>query len=115
MTPEFKHDCERCTFLGTSKTVHTVLVVSAVSEALLAHINGFKSIADLNKALDQRPTEHYDLYFCEQGTPGTPGLPTVIARYGDDGPDYKSGMVAAQVDAELRLALKLARALKLAA
>ena len=32
----------------------------------------------------------YDLYFCKQGT-GT--NPTVIARFGDDGPQYASGMM----------------------
>jgi len=31
--------------------------------------------------------EIYDLYFCEQD-----GLPTVIARYGNDGPEYISGL-----------------------
>ena len=30
----------------------------------------------------------YDLYFCKQG--GI--LPTVIARYGNDGPEYTSGL-----------------------
>ncbi len=29
-----------------------------------------------------------DLYFCTQGRE----LPTVIARFGDDGPDYSSGL-----------------------
>ena len=29
----------------------------------------------------------YDLYYCSQN-----GMPTVIARYGNDGPDYMSGM-----------------------
>lgn len=32
--------------------------------------------------------ERYDLYFCDQGG----GLPTVIARYSSDGPDYISGL-----------------------
>jgi len=32
-------------------------------------------------------SEIYDLYFCEQD-----GLPTIIARYGDDGPEYISGL-----------------------
>ena len=32
--------------------------------------------------------KEFDLYFCEQG--GT--IPTVIARYGDFGGDYYSGM-----------------------
>jgi hypothetical protein len=30
----------------------------------------------------------HDLYWCAQG-----GHPTVIARFGDDGPEYTSGMV----------------------
>jgi hypothetical protein len=34
--------------------------------------------------------EAHDLYHCKQG-----GMPTVIARYGDDGPDYMSGMALA--------------------
>ena len=29
----------------------------------------------------------HDLYYCPQGS-----FPTVIARYGNDGPDYTSGM-----------------------
>lgn len=31
--------------------------------------------------------EEYDLYYCWQG-----GDPTVVCRYGDDGPEYESGM-----------------------
>lgn len=31
--------------------------------------------------------DYYDLYFCPQGT-----IPTVIARFSNDGPDYISGM-----------------------
>lgn len=46
--------------------------------------------------------EGHDLYFCEQG--GL--LPTVIARYGSDGPDYTSGLgwfnIPALVEAERR-------------
>jgi hypothetical protein len=33
----------------------------------------------------------FDLYHCEQGG----AYPTVIARYGDDGPEYQSGLVFA--------------------
>jgi hypothetical protein len=33
----------------------------------------------------------YDLYHCMQGGP-LDGIPTVIARYGHDGPDYLSGI-----------------------
>lgn len=32
--------------------------------------------------------KEYDLYFCEQGVM----MPTVIARFGDNGPDYFSGL-----------------------
>lgn len=32
----------------------------------------------------------YDLYYCEQK--GLEGCSTVIARYGNDGPEYKSGL-----------------------
>lgn len=35
----------------------------------------------------------HDLYYCEQH-----GLPTVIARYGDEGSAYTSGMALADVD-----------------
>ncbi len=47
------------------------------------------------------------LYFCPQ--PGL-SMPTVIARYGDRGPDYKSGLPLADVDPELALARDLAQA-----
>jgi len=111
--PEFVHDCDNCTFLGTSKTVHTVLVTQKVGDAMLSHIqSGFVSIADLHKAIGVRPSIHYDLYFCSKGLPGAK-FPTVIARFGNEGPDYKSGLVAAEHDDELALALKLARGLKL--
>ena len=47
--------------------------------------------------------EEYDLYFCPQN-----GIPTVIARYGDEGSEYTSGLnsstialVEAQVRAEM--------------
>ena len=36
----------------------------------------------------------HDLYFCEQNGFG----PTVVARYGNDGSDYTSGLEGAQVD-----------------
>jgi hypothetical protein len=38
----------------------------------------------------------HDLYFSPQG-----GLPTVIARYGDNGPDYASGMALAEANSIL--------------
>jgi len=46
----------------------------------------------------------YDLYFCPQGT-----LPTVIARYGNEGHEYKSGMAGAEADPDLGEAKRLAK------
>jgi len=40
----------------------------------------------------------HDLYYCDKANP----IPTVIARFGDDGPDYKSGLCFADVDKEIR-------------
>lgn len=37
--------------------------------------------------------EDYDLYFCEQG-----GDPTIVARYGNKGEQYQSGMSFARYD-----------------
>lgn len=37
--------------------------------------------------------EEYDLYFCPQS-----GMPTVIARYGNEGANYMSGLSFAQPD-----------------
>lgn len=47
---------------------------------------------------------HYDLYFC-------PNEPTVIARYGSDGPEYASGLTAARAGSHpaLKRALELAK------
>ena len=33
-------------------------------------------------------SDRYDFYFCDQA-----GVPTVVARYGDDGRDYQSGLL----------------------
>ena len=65
MKPQHTHDCDSCTFLGTSA--------------------------------------NYDLYHC--GQEGS--MPTVIARYGEDG-SYKSGMYFASRDKELGEAKELA-------
>lgn len=43
----------------------------------------------------------HDLYYCSTE-------PTVIARYGSDGPDYKSGMAFVGNDIELTMAYKIA-------
>jgi len=49
-TPQYKHDCDRCIFLGREG--------------------------------------EYDLYFCKDE-------PTIICRYGNDGPEYGSGITFA--------------------
>lgn len=41
----------------------------------------------------------HDLYYCAQSS-----IPTVVARYGSDGPEYKSGLVLADFDEELGVA-----------
>lgn len=63
--PRWRHDCERCTFLGRFN--------------------------------------QFDLYHCGQSN-----FPTVIARFSDEGPDYLSGMVFANVSVPLREAKRLA-------
>jgi hypothetical protein len=110
--PTFTHDCEGCTFLGTVANVQSVLVTDAILDALTKHVDGKLSIADLHSNLGVKPAETFDLYFCMSGTPGHE-WPTVIARYGNDGPDYKSGLFAADTDPELSLAKKLAEKLGL--
>lgn len=55
----YKHDCDKCIYLGPAHD----------------SVDGY----------------FVDLYWC-----GSANMPTVIARYGDDGPDYKSGIGAAK-------------------
>ena len=64
MKPAYKHDCDKCTFLGT------ILV----------------------KDIDETGKEggEVDLYHCDGN------IPTVIARYSSDGPDYSSGILIAE-------------------
>lgn len=53
----------------------------------------------------------HDFYFC----PSPMGMPTVIARYGNEGPEYSSGLeIARQVRAQLDFEYPLAKALTLA-
>lgn len=52
--------------------------------------------------------EGHDLYFDPQG-----GFPTVIARFGPDGPDYKSGMEMATRGTDPHLVEARRRALEL--
>lgn len=66
--PLFDHDCTKCVFLGRC----------AQERPEEEH----KGIAALRFV-------GWDLYFCPQH-----GLPTVIARFGHQGPDYVSGLAA---------------------
>ena len=49
--------------------------------------------------------ENHDLYYCDQGL-----RPTVIARYGNEGWDYRSGMEAVAIDPVLKKAYDRAKA-----
>lgn len=106
--PTFTHDCEECVFLGTVTNARTILVTDEVVAALTAHVEGSASIADLNKALGVKPPEVWDLYVC---TKKAALKASIIARYGNDAPEYKSSpaFYAAGPDPELSLAFKLAR------
>jgi hypothetical protein len=46
----------------------------------------------------------YDLYYCKQEAMGRP---TLIARWGDNGPDYKSGMGFVGYDLEITRAFTI--------
>lgn len=61
--PNFKHDCEKCVFLGE-------------------HSN----YIDSNGKIISK--QICDLYVCPQDGRG----PTVVVRFSDDGADYKSGL-----------------------
>ena len=52
--------------------------------------------------------DKHDLYFCPQG-----GHPTVMARFDNDDPDYKSGLVLAGADPHLHEAYERAKAKRL--
>ena len=53
--------------------------------------------------------KNHDLYHCFQG-----GIrPTVIARYGNDGPDYTSGIVFASVNEHIGEGVRLAKEMNL--
>jgi hypothetical protein len=54
--------------------------------------------------------EKHDFYYCPQGN-----LPTVIARWDNDGPSYTSGLETARmIEGQKRLDHPLVKALKLA-
>lgn len=58
---------------------------------------------DCNKCISLGSFQDHDLYFCKQGS-----LPTVIARFGNNPEDYKSGLIFADIDPELSEAKKRA-------
>ena len=74
-TPMFKHDCSNCVFLGT----------------YAGHVYADN---DNSRVL-------HDLYFCPNIE--NPEFPTVIARYGNKGEEYQSGMTFASADGILPL------------
>ena len=53
--------------------------------------------------------DEYDFYYCHQA-----GLHTVIARYGNSGESYTSGMASALADEQMHPDFPLVKALKLA-
>lgn len=81
-SPQFKHDCDHCVFIGRYN--HEWIVVG-------------RTVIE--------PGQAYDLYFCNQA--GT--IPTVVARFGDEGADYISGLRLADVDPVLKVARKAAQ------
>lgn len=63
---------------------------------------------DCNHCVPLGQYQENDLYYCDQH-----GMPTVIARYGNDGPDYTSGMGFADIDPRLGIARLMAKAMGL--
>ena len=65
---------------------------------------------DCNECIPLGQENDHDLYYCnkEGGMP-----PTLVARFGDAGPDYKSGMELAGHDNEITRALDLAIGMEL--
>ena len=59
---------------------------------------------DCDRCIALGEHEEADLYFCEQA-----GDPTIIARYGSDGPDYTSGLIFANSDKHLKVAKERAK------
>ncbi len=70
--PQFQHDCEKCIFLGRYGE------------------NYYNTRSMQNEWIE------YDLYHCG----GETNWPTVIARYGNEGPQYSSGLSAILGDEE---------------
>lgn len=102
--PEFNHDCEACTFLGTITRREMIMVTDAVVDALTNHIEK-PNLQDLHDVLGVKPAEIWDLYFCGKGPLGG----SIIARFGHEGPDYKSAPISlAEADTELKIGFDLA-------
>jgi len=87
MAPRFTHDCDECVYMATLEYRATV-----------TEPNGkFRTVAPA------QTDTLFDLYFCAKQP-----KPTVIARHGNAGPEYKSGLIAAEHDPELLLAKRMA-------
>ena len=80
--PKFKHDCEGCEFLATIQVMEI----------------------DIPPKADCT----YDLYYC----PSPSRVPTLIARYGDGGAQYLSGVEFADVNPVMAFALVAAKRLE---
>jgi hypothetical protein len=93
--PRFDHDCVQCILLGR------------IEHGTAIHPDFMPSDEDWSKVFELAGTKHVDLYFCtKQGS----DLPTVIARYSDEGSDYASGLHSAAAIPDLAIAKRMAQA-----
>lgn len=89
MKPKFKHDCDKCVYLGSYSEEELHEKCTAVV-AFMPRDYG----------------KYFDLYFC--GAAASEGHTTVVARYGDRGPDYVSGLHYVNAFPEIHMAAILA-------
>jgi len=95
MKPQFEHDCDKCEFLGRiERRMEAKPDFMPKDEDMYALVAEFTSVV------------HYDLFFCVKQPTGS----TVIARYGSNDHEYKSGMVFADgMDPDLTIAKRMAQ------
>lgn len=72
----------------------------------MRHTSAKRYKHDCDKCTFLGTFEEYDLYFCGEGRP------TVIARFGHDGPSYYSGLTFAEPDINYPLFVAKQRAKK---
>jgi len=92
MKPVYTHDCTKCVLLGRYETTTGVVP------------NFTPSDEQWERTFAANTKKEYDLYFCGKQA----DLPTVIARYGDEGSHYVSGLHGAEHDEFLKAAKNLA-------